>query len=254
MIIKSKKEEKILKKGGQILARILSGVAKYARAGISTEELNRLAEEKILKAAAIPAFKGYKVSGRVFPASLCVSINDEIVHGLPGARVLEDGDIVGLDLGIKYKGLFTDSALTVVIGKGDKQAQKLIAVCREALFIGIQQCRDGAHIGDVGHAIQSFVEAEGFQVVKELVGHGVGRRVHEEPMIPNYGKKGSGSRLKEGMVIALEPIIVEGRPQIFLDKDGWTWRTKDGSGAAHFEHTLLVTKNGAVILTRQSLS
>lgn len=251
MIAKSKKEIEILKEGGQILARILSFLAKEVKPGLTTAELNRLAEEEIVKANGESSFLGYKQSesGKIYPASICVSINDEIVHGLPGARKIQEGDVVSLDLGIKYRGLLTDAATTVAAGRADPKAQKLILVCREALGAGINECRAGRHVGDIGYAIQKYVESQGFKVIKELVGHGVGRKVHEEPQIPNWGKPGTGPALKEGQVLALEPMIVEGKPQIFLDKDCWTWRTKDGSRAAHFEHTVLVSEDRPIVLT-----
>lgn len=250
MTTKSEKEIKILREGGQILARILSYVAKEVRPGISTRTLDQLAEEEIRKADGKPAFKGYKIAQRVYPATLCISVNDEIVHGIPRDHVLRKGDIVGLDLGIEYKGFFTDTAVTVPVGKIDKKVQKLLKVCREALMIGIRHIRPGATLGDYGQAVQSYVESHGFGVVRELVGHGVGKKVHEDPQIPNWGRKGTGAKFKEGMVIALEPIITEGDPRIFLDKDGWTYKTKDGSRAAHFEHTVLVTKKRIEILTK----
>lgn len=251
MIVKSKTETEILKEGGRKLAAILLETAKLAAPGVSTRELNEFAEKQIEMNGIAPSFKGYRdpASGKVYPAGLCVSVNDEIVHGLPGNRQIKEGDLVSLDLGIKHKGFFTDAAVSVVVGKSSSQNKKLVAVCEKALLAGIKKCRAGAAIGDVGYAIESFAKSQGFNVIKELVGHGVGRKVHEEPQIPNWGRPGQGYRFKAGEVVALEPMITSGRPEIFLAPDGWTWKTKDGSPAAHFEHTLLITEKGAEILT-----
>lgn len=249
MIIKNQREFEILRKGGKKLAAILNNVARHAIAGVSARDLDALAEALILKAGGTPSFKGYKVIGTPipYPGSLCVSINEEVVHGLPTDRVLKTGDIVGLDIGMWLEGLCTDTALTVLVGGG---ANKLIDATKKSLEIGIAQIRAGAHIGDIGFAIQKYLESEGFGVVRELVGHGVGRAVHEDPEIPNWGKKGSGLVLEEGMVIALEPMATDGGHEVKLSKDGWTWATRDGSHSAHFEHTVVVTKDGAEILTQ----
>lgn len=250
MVAKSQKEIEILKEGGQILARVLDLLVKKTKPGLKTIELDHLAEHEIKKAGAQPSFKGYRSKGEPpYPAAVCVSVNDEVVHAIPSERVIELGDVVSLDLGVKYKGLFTDSATTVIAGKASKENQKLISVCRQALDAGIAECRAGANLGDIGEAIQSFVESSGFKVFKELVGHGVGRGVHEDPQVPNWGKAGEGLKLKEGMVLAIEPMITGGKAQIKLDSDGWTWRTKDGLPTAHFEHTVLVKKGGCEVLT-----
>lgn len=252
MIAKSKKEIEILKKGGQILARVLSRLAKEARPGIKISEFDRIADAEIKKAGAEPSFKGYCQGGKFpYPAVVCVSVNDEIVHGIPGQRILQAGDVVGIDLGVKYKGLFTDAAITVISGPdtSNKHSRRLISVCSSALDIGIAEARAGSRVGDIGHAIQSFVEKNGFRVIKELVGHGVGRAVHEEPQIPNWGRKGNGPALKEGQVLAIEPMITAGSPEIVSGADGWVWKTKDGATAAHFEHTILVKRDGSEILT-----
>ncbi|MEK7599330.1 MAG: type I methionyl aminopeptidase [Patescibacteria group bacterium] len=251
MIARSEIEIEILKEGGQILARILSRTAELVAPGVSTLELNKFAEEQIGISRAASSFEGYRDpgSGRIYPASLCVSINDEIVHGLPGKRQIKEGDAVSLDLGIKHKGLFTDAAVTVVAGKSSPQNKKLVSVCKNSLAAGIKKCRAGAAVGDVGYAIESFAKSQGFVVIKELVGHGVGRKVHEEPQIPNWGRQGQGYRFKAGEVVALEPMITSGRPEIILAFDGWTWKTKDGSWTAHFEHTIIILEKGAEILT-----
>lgn len=251
-IIKTREEITLLREGGHILARVLADVVGAVRAGISTHELNRIAEEHIRASGGEPAFKGYQAFGArvAYPATLCTSINDEVVHGIPSEkRILKAGDIIGLDIGMKYKGLYTDMAVTVPVGAIDMKAQKLIAVTKKSLDIAIAAVRAGATIGDIGHAVQTYVEGEGFGVVRDLVGHGVGHAVHEDPQVPNFGKKGTGMRLKEGMVLALEPMVTERGWKVKIDADQWTWRTRDGSRAAHFEHTIIVTKNGAEVLT-----
>ncbi len=250
--VKKPEEIKILKEGGKILASILYDVSNLAKSGVATLELDKEAERLIRRAGGEPSFKNYGANfGNPYPASLCVSVNDEVVHGIPRAdRILREGDIVGLDLGLKYKGFFTDMAITVPVGKVREKEIKMIETTKESLKKGILEVKDGSFVGDIGFAIQNCAEPRGFSVVKKLVGHGVGYAVHEGPEIPNYGKKGTGARLKEGMVLALEPMINEGGDDVVLEKDGWTWRTKDGSLSAHFEHTIAVTKNGAEILTK----
>ena len=252
MIATNKKEIEILREGGHKLARILSRLAGAVKPGVTTKDLDNLAVAEIKKEGVKSAFKGYRVDDRPYPAVLCVSVNDEIVHGIPSGRVLREGDLVGLDFGIWYEGLCTDAALTVGIGTIDSAAKKLNDATREALERAIKVCRAGAHIGDIGHAVQSFAEAQGFGVVRELIGHGVGRAVHEDPQVPNWGKVGTGEELVEGMVIAIEPMLTEGRPNVFLADDGWTWKTKDGSRASHWEHTVIITKKGAEVVTRLS--
>lgn len=250
--IKSPKEIALLREGGRILARVLADVTAAVHVGVSTQELDKRAEGRMRALGGEPAFKGYKAFGaRVsYPATLCTSINDEVVHGIPSEkRILKDGDIIGLDIGMKYKGLYTDMAVTVPVGAIDEKAQRLIAVTKKSLDIAIAVVRAGATVGDIGHAVQSYVESEGFGVVRDLVGHGVGHAVHEDPQVPNFGKAGTGMRLTEGMVLALEPMVTEGGWKVKIDKDQWTWRTRDGSRAAHFEHTIVVTNNGAEVLT-----
>lgn len=249
MIIKNQKELEILREGGKRLAAILNEAASNAKEGITTKELNDLAENLILKASGTPSFKGYTVRGTAlpYPGALCVSINEEVVHGLPSDRKLKKGDIVGLDIGMWFEGFCTDTALTVLVGGGKN---KLIEATKKSLEIGIAEVRTGAHVGDIGYAIQKFLEKERFGVVRELVGHGVGKAVHEDPEIPNWGKSGTGLELVENMVIALEPMATDGGYKVKLSKDGWTWLTRDSSRSAHFEHTLVVTKTGAEVLTR----
>lgn len=250
--IKTPEEIKILREGGKILASVLLMVSDKAEPGMVTAELDEYAENLIKKAGGEPSFKNYKTKDDkyLFPASLCVSINDEVVHGIPSGRILKESDIVSLDLGLKYKNLYTDATITVGVGKINAEAKKLLNITKIALEKGIEVIKEGATTGDIGYAIQLYVEANGFNVVKKLVGHGVGHEVHEDPEIPNFGKKGEGVVLKEGMVLALEPMVVVGTGDVILDKNNWTWKTKDGSLAAHFEHTIAVTKRGAEILTK----
>lgn len=250
--IKTKKEIEILREGGKILAFVLYEVAKNAKAGVMTIELDKLAEKLIKKTGGRPSFKNYKTSDDKipYPASLCVSINNEVVHGIPNERKLKDGDIVSLDLGLEYKGLYTDMAITVPIGKVSKNAKKIIDVTKKSLDKGIRIIKNGVFTGDIGYAIQSYAESKGFNVVRRLVGHGVGYDVHEDPQVPNFGQPKAGKQLKAGMVLALEPMLTDGNFDIVLDKDNWTWKTKDGSLSAHFEHTIVVTKTGAEVLTR----
>lgn len=256
MIVKNNEELKILREGGKKLAAILNETALRAIAGVFAKELDVLAEKLILKVGGTPSFKGYKIRGAPipYPGALCVSINDEIVHGLPTEKILKTGDIVGLDIGmlwpsgtsVEEAGFYTDTAITVLVGGG---TNKLINETKKSLEMGIAQVRAGIHIGDIGHAIQKHLEKEGFGVIRELVGHGVGRAVHENPEIPNWGRRGTGPKLVEGTVIALEPMASEGGYKIKLADDGWTWVTCDRSRSAHFEHTLVVTKTGAEVLT-----
>lgn len=252
MIARSKNDIATLREGGALLAHVLQKIIKSVRPGIQTSSLDEIAKKEILAVGGEPSFLNYKSHSAKthYPAALCVSINDEIVHGIPGERVLKEGDIVGLDIGMKYKDFFTDMAVTVPVGKVSQEAEKLMRVTKKALDIGIDAVHAGARTGDIGEAIQSYVESEGLQVVRELVGHGVGKAVHEEPEIPNWGKRGIGPELREGEVVALEPMIVFGSPRIKVSRDGWAWSTQDGSLSAHFEHTILVTKKGAEILTR----
>lgn len=252
MIAANEKEIEALRDGGHKLAQILASVVMIVRPGIKTIELDFLAEKSIRNAGGKPSFKNYKTRGAKssYPASLCVSVNDEVVHAIPGGRELADGDIVGLDIGMEYKGFFTDMAVTVGVGTIDKKNKELINTTRRALEIGIAEAKAGAHIGDIGAAVQGYVEGEGFGVVRELVGHGVGRAVHEDPEVPNWGRRGTGPEIVDGMVLALEPMITIGSPRVQVSPDGWAWKTQDGKNSAHFEHTILITKTGAEILTQ----
>ncbi len=252
--IKSKKEIGILREGGKRLASVLAKVSAEVRPGVSSRELNDLAEKLIREGGDTPSFLGYAPSGakRAYPASICVSVNDEVVHGIPNEeeKILKEGDIVTLDGGLIHEGLFTDHAVTVGVGKIDEGAQKLLETTQKALAVGVKAVSAGATTGDAGFAIEQFVKPFGYGIVRELAGHGVGYAVHEEPFVPNFGKKGEGTLLKAGMVIAIEPMLNEGDAGVKLAKDGYTYITKDGSRSAHFEHTVVVTEKGADILTR----
>ena len=252
MLITSSEQLETLRGCGRRLAFILATLKQKTQAGMNTAELDRLAHSMIVEAGGEPSFLGYdpQKSGNPFPASLCVSVNNEIVHGIPRMdRIIKDGDIVKLDIGMFWGGLCTDTAATVGVGKISEKAEKLITVTEDALQVGMNAVRAGMRAGDVGFAIQRHLEKSNLTVVRELAGHGVGAAVHEEPFIPNFGKKGTGPVLTEGTVIALEPIASLGTSHIRLAHDGWTYRTADGSLAAHFEHTLVVTEQGAEVLT-----
>ncbi|TSC68154.1 MAG: methionyl aminopeptidase [Parcubacteria group bacterium Gr01-1014_72] len=256
MAVTIKKPEEIIKlrEGGRRLARTLAAVATTARPGISAEELDRAARCLIEEGGDRPSFLGYrgKRDAKPFPATLCVSVNDEVVHGVPTAeKVLRAGDIVGIDAGLIHEGLFVDAAMTIAVGgKTDRAGERLLSVTREALVVGIAAARAGATTGDIGAAIEAFVRPSGFGIVRELAGHGVGYAVHEDPFIPNFGKRGEGVPLQSGMVIAIEPMLTEGKHVIVLADDGFTYKTKDGSRATHFEHTILITDGEPEILTR----
>ena len=250
--IKSKQDIAILKQGGKLLADILSQVAKQAVVGVKTLDLDRSAYDLIIKAGAKPAFLHYRPEGAStdYPASLCVSINDEIVHGIPGERTLKTGDVVGLDLGLEYQDLFTDMAVTVVIGQASQEDKKLVSVARQALEVGIGAIKPGVTVGDIGLAIEGFVKKQGLNVVRGLAGHGVGYAPHEDPFIPNYGRAGEGEKIEPGMVLAIEPMVTAGKGAIRLLADGYTFVTKDRQRSSHFEHTVVVTKTGVEILTK----
>lgn len=243
--LKTPQEIKKMREGGKILVQILQKVARKARPGAKASDLNVLAEKLILEKRAKASFKNYQG----FPAALCVSVNSEVVHGVPGKKVICKGDVVGLDLGVKYKNLYTDAAITVIAGRASPKVRNFVQTCKEALDIGILKVKPGNHIGDISSAIQNFVERKGYAVVKDLVGHGIGYKVHEEPRIPNYGQKGEGVVLKEGMTFCIEPMINLGDSPVRLAEDGYTFRTQDQSLSAHFEHTVAVTKKGYAILT-----
>jgi methionyl aminopeptidase len=244
--LKSTRELDLMRKAGAITAQILQEMCDMAKPGVTTGEIDKFAEKRIKDLGVTPAFKGY----HGFPACVCISVNDEVVHGIPSPkRVLKDGDIVGFDFGVIYQGWYGDSARTVAIGSIDPKVQKLLDVTRESLLKGIEQCREGNRVFDIGHAVQNYVEGLGFSVVREFVGHGIGRALHEDPQIPNYGPKGKGTLLKVGMVLAIEPMINAGSPEVKVLPDGWTAVTVDHSLSAHFEHTVAITPQGPEILT-----
>ena len=245
--IKTSVEIGWMRQAGQIVAETLAILAEAARPGVTTAELDRVAREEILHRKATPAFLGY----RGFPATLCTSINEEVVHGIPRSdRVLKEGDLLSLDLGAVVRGFYADAALTVMIGVVSERARRLVEVTRTALGKGIEQVRSDVRLGDIGHAVQACVQAERMSVVREFVGHGIGRALHEEPAVPNYGRAGTGKRLPFGTVIAIEPMVTLGGPGVKILKDGWTAVTVDGSLSAHFEHTVAITKDGGEVLTR----
>ncbi len=251
-ILKTEREIEIVREGGKRLAFVLNEVGKAVKPGITTKELDALAEKLIRENGDIPAFLNYTPDGadRPYPATLCVSVNNEVVHGIPGKRALKDGDIVGLDLGLKHGGFFVDAAITVSVGKIDAGAEKLIKTTERALEAGIGAIKNGGRIGDISEAIEKEAIFGKYGVVRILGGHAIGKHIHEEPHISNYGKSGTGPVLKKGMLLALEPIFNEGGGEVYIDqKDGYTFRTLDGSRSAHFEHTVLITEKGAEILT-----
>jgi methionyl aminopeptidase len=253
MIIHTDSEREALMEGGKRLAAVLQALKARVAPGVTTEELDDLAEQMIRDGGDEPCFLGYTPEGatRPYPATLCVSINDEIVHGIPNesVKVLKEGDIVGLDLGLRHDGIIVDAAITVPVGKISDEAVRLLRATENALAAGIAQAVPGNHVGDISAAIGDAIEQAGFKVVKELGGHGVGELVHEEPFVANYGRPGTGELLEEGMVLALEPISSAGKAAVVLMPDGYTFRTKDGSKSAHFEHTILLEKDGARIMT-----
>lgn len=269
--IKTKEEIDLLREGGKRLAEVLSRVAGAVRAGISTYELDRMGEELISASGGVPSFKGYRArgGGRPYPASLCISVNDELVHAIPRKdSILKEGDVVGLDIGMWYPAytitnhqspianngkpegaLCTDMAITVGVGKISKEAERLLRITQESLDVGIKMVKAGVRTGDIGAAIEAYLKKEKLGIIRDLAGHGVGYKVHEDPLIPNFGKSGTGVELKENMVIALEPMATLGDWRVVLADDGWTFKTADGSLGAHFEHTMAVTRGGVEVLT-----
>ena len=235
-----------MRKSNALVAAILEELGKKIRPGVKTIELDRLSEAMALKKGARPAFKGY----RGYPYSLCTSVNSEVVHGMPSERELQEGDIVSLDFGILHDGYYGDAAVTVPVGEISPEARRLLRVTEEALYRGISAARAGNRIGDISAAIQGHVEAAGFSVVRDLVGHGIGKSLHEDPQVPNYGSSGRGIELKPGMVFAIEPMVNEGTYRVDVLRDGWTVVTADGKLSAHFEHSVAITENGPVILSR----
>jgi len=245
IVCKSAAEIEKMRAANQLVAQVLEELAGMVAPGVSTADLDAAAEQRVRAAGAEPAFKGY----RGYPATLCASVNQQVVHGIPNRTPLKSGDIVSLDMGVKLNGYYGDSAITVAVGAVQDDVAKLLSVTREALEKGIAQVKLGGRISDIGHAIQAHVEAHGFSVVREFVGHGIGASLHEEPQIANYGEPGRGPRLAEGMTLAIEPMVNMGKPAVKVLADGWTAVTKDGSLSAHFEHTVAVTKDGPLVLT-----
>ncbi len=246
IVLRSESEIDRMRAANELVSRVLAALESAVAPGMSTADLDAMAERLVREGGAEPAFKGY----RGYPATLCASINDEVVHGIPStARVLRDGDIISLDMGVKMGGYFGDSAVTVAVGQVPARTQELLRVTRESLDKAIAQVRVGARLSDVGHAVQAWVEAHGFSIVREFVGHGIGEQLHEEPQIPNYGQPGRGPKLAAGMVLAIEPMVAMGKPDTRVLADKWTAVTKDGSLAAHFEHTVAVTAAGPLVLT-----
>jgi methionyl aminopeptidase len=242
---KTSEEVDKIKQSADILGRAHGEIAKHVRKGVKTSFLDKIAEEFIRDHAAVPSFKGYNG----FPSSLCISVNEVVVHGFPSEYELKDGDIISVDCGVFHQGFHSDSAYTYPIGEVPPSVLALLSATKDSLYLGIEQAVFGNRIGDIGHAIQKFVEAKGYTVVRELVGHGLGRKLHEAPEVPNYGKKGSGPLLKQGMVIAIEPMINLGTRNIVQEKDGWTIRTADRKPSAHYEHTVAIFEDRTEVLT-----
>jgi methionyl aminopeptidase len=246
---KSDREIELMREAGRIVAEVLDRLSNQVTPGITTAELDRIAEEYILSRGAAPAFKGYRMGGNVFPASICASIDDVVVHGIPSGRKLMEGEIISIDVGTVKEGYYGDGARTYAIGAIDETKRKLMDVTLQALYAGIKQAIVGNRLGDISAAIQKTVEQNGFSVVRDMVGHGIGRRMHEEPQVHNFGIPGTGPLLKKGLVLAIEPMVNAGGSKISFKPDGWTTVTADGSPSAHFEHTVAITGDGPDILT-----
>ncbi len=251
-LIKTPEEIKLMRQAGKILAKTLNQTIQYVKPGVSTLRLDQIAEDIILKAGAEPAFKNYSEGDSIYPATICASINEQIVHAIPRSeRIMKLGDIIGIDCGVKYKGYYSDMAISVPVGKISSDAKKILDVTEKSLVAGIAVAKDGDHLGDISWAIQSLVEKNNLTIIKQLCGHGIGRDLHEEPEILNYGRPGTGLKLKAGMVLAIEPMVSAGDWRIKSNCDDWAIVTADGSLSAHFEHTILITESGAEILTKE---
>jgi len=247
VLLKSPSEIEKMKKAGAIVATVLKEIEELIKPGATTADLDLFAQTRTKELGAKPAFKGY----HGFPGTLCVSVNEEVVHGIPSKkRVLKEGDIVGVDFGVILDGWFGDSARTFPVGKISEEATKLLEITEKSLYLGIEQAKAGQNLFDIGHAIQNFVEAHGYSVVREFVGHGIGKSLHEDPQVPNFGVRGKGMVLKPGMVLAIEPMINAGKPGVRVLADGWTAITVDKRLSAHFEHTIAITESGTEILTK----
>ncbi len=245
IVVKSRRELDIMRRAGALVGRCLGELRAEVRPGLTTGRLDELAEDLILRCGGRPAFKGY----RGFPASICTSINEQVVHGIPGSRVLQEGDIISVDLGVIVDGFYGDAAITVPVGQADAEVLELLEVASGSLQAAIDSVRPGARLGDVSNAVQVYAESRGFSVVRDYCGHGIGRSMHEAPEIPNYGPAGLGPMLKPGMTLAIEPMVNLGGHEVSLDLDGWTVVTADGSRSAHFEHTVAVTEDGSEVFT-----
>ena len=246
VILKRPEEIEKIRTGNLIVAEILEELEKTVKPGITTRDLNELAEELARKKHVMPAFKGYMG----YPFSLCTSVNEEVVHGLPSKRVLVEGDIISLDFGVYYQGFYGDAAITVPVGAVSEKAARLLQVTEQGLYEGIREAKAGNRLGDISHAVQSVVESAGFSVVRDFVGHGIGRKLHEDPQIPNFGVQGRGMELKAGMVLAIEPMVNEGTYKVKIMSDAWTVVTEDAKLSAHFEHSVAITENGPDILSK----
>jgi methionyl aminopeptidase len=250
ILLKTSDELSVMRQASRIVAEILVALRKKVAPGVTTDELDAMAERMTLEAGARPAFKGYRPRGVTYPKTLCVSINEEIVHGIPSGRKIKAGDIVSLDFGVVYDGYFGDAAVTVPVGKVTERALKLMQVTRNSLYAGIDQARVGNRMSDIACAVQKIAESAGFSVVEDFAGHGIGRSLHEDPQVPNYFARGMPNpRLQAGMVLAIEPMVNEGTPRLKILSDGWTAVTADGKLSAHFEHSVAITDNGPEILT-----
>jgi methionyl aminopeptidase len=247
IIRKSTQEIEQMERAGRVVVQTLELLGEHVRAGVTTQELDELAEEFIVAQGGLPTFKGY----RGYPASICTSPNDMVVHGIPGPYMLKDGDVLSVDVGVTLDGFVGDSAYTFAVGEVGEETRRLLETCQAALGAAIEQAQVGNHLSDIGHAVQAVTEEAGFSVVRSLVGHGVGRRMHEDPQIPNFGEPGRGPVLQPGMTLAIEPMINAGGPGVYLHEDEWSISTEDGSLSAHFEHTVAVTESGPRILTRR---
>jgi methionyl aminopeptidase len=251
IVCRSQAELEKMRAAGRLVAEVLTQLSAMVAPGVTTADLDEAAEKRIRQAGASPAFKGY----HGYPATICASINEEVIHGIPsGRRVLNPGDVISIDVGVSLDGYFGDSAVTLPVGPVSEQAATLLRVTEESLYKAIERVKPGGRVSDIGHAVQKHVEAFGFSVVREFVGHGIGQRMHEEPQVPNYGEPGRGPRLSEGMVLAIEPMVNAGKPAVKVLADGWTAVTRDNILSAHFEHTVAVTADGPWILTAREVA
>jgi len=252
IVLRSAQEIEAMRRVNRTVAEILDRLRRHVRPGVSTQELEDLAAEEVKRRGLTAAFKGVaNPQGKPYPCCLCTSVNDEVVHGIPSPRrILRDGDLLSVDFGVCHEGFYGDAAVSVAVGNGSPRVERLIRVAEEALDAGIREARPGRRLGDLSSAVQAVVEGAKMTVVREFVGHGIGRSLHEEPQVPNCGKPGTGVRLRPGMVLAIEPMINDGTPGITVDADGWTARTRDGSFAAHAEHSVAITEHGPVVLSR----